>query len=82
VVDAVVEAPFGGYPGNVPGVYASNPAGVMEIFRAIQSEDGAKGYIDQFVTSVANHAEMLEQRVGLKTLLDMKRREVIKEGYR
>jgi acyl CoA:acetate/3-ketoacid CoA transferase alpha subunit len=82
VVDAVVEAPYGTYPGNCPGYYASNPAGVMEVFAALQSVERTRAYVDKYVSSVANHQEMLEQRVGLKTLLDMKRRETIKEGYR
>jgi hypothetical protein len=81
-VDAVVEARFGAYPGTCPGYYASNPAGVLEVFGAIQSVAKSEAYLEKYVHSVGSHAEMLAERVGVKTLLDMQRREVIKEGYR
>jgi len=80
-VDAVVEAPYGTYPGTCPGVYASDPMGVMEVFRAI-STDQVQAYVDKWITPYADHNEMLEKQVGLAKLLDMKRREVIHEGYR
>jgi len=79
-VDAVVEAPFGSYPGTVPGYYASNPEGVFEIFRATGG-DAVEPYIEKYVDSVENHLDMLDKRVGVKKLLDMKQREVIREGY-
>lgn len=80
-VDAVVEAPFGAYPGTVPGYYASDPPAVMECFGAILRGD-LPAYLDKWIYSVESHQEMLEKRVGTAKLLDMRRRETIKEGYR
>ena len=79
-VDAVVEAPFGSYPGTCPGLYASNPAGVMEIFGAI-SRDLIQEYIDKWITPFETHEQMLQEAVGVPKLLEMKRREIVREGY-
>jgi hypothetical protein len=80
-VDAVVEAPYAGYPGTCPGYYASDPPVVMEVFGAVL-RDATAPYLDKWVYSVENHQEMLDKRVGVKKLLDISRRETIKEGYR
>ena len=80
-VDAVIEAPFGGYPGSVPGYYSSDPAGVMECFGSVLRGD-VKPYLDKWIYGVQSHKELLEKHVGVAKLLDMKKREIIKEGYR
>jgi len=80
-VDAVVEAPFGAYPGTVPGYYASDPMAVMEIFAAAL-RGAVEPYLEKWIYGVSSHQEMLEKHVGVAKLLDMKKREVIKEGYR
>jgi len=80
-VDAVVEAPFGGYPGTVPGYYASDPPAVMECFAAVLRGD-VQPYLQKWIYGVGSHREMLEKNVGAGKLLDMKKREIVKEGYR
>jgi acyl CoA:acetate/3-ketoacid CoA transferase alpha subunit len=78
-VDAVVEAPFGAYPGSCPGYYGSDPPVVMEMFVAAAS-NALDRFIAKWIEPFESHTEMLEQRVGLKTLLAMRSREP-KEGY-
>ncbi len=80
-VDAVVEAPFGAYPGTVPGYYGSDPAVVMECFAAVLRGD-VQPYIDKWILGVSSHREMLDKLVGASKLLDMQKHETIKEGYR
>ena len=80
VVDAVVHLPYGAYPGEVQGVYASDSEHVLEVFAAI-FRSGEEAYLDKWVHSVADHAEMLEKRVGFQKLAEMQRRATIKEGY-
>lgn len=80
VVDAVVLAPYGAYPGSCQGVYASDSDHTTEVFGAM-TRDGVAAYLDKWVYSVANHAEMLDQRVGTAKLIDLRNREVIHEGY-
>ena len=82
VVDAVVEAPFGAYPGECQGYYAPDNEHVGEVFGVVQGLDDAQAYLEKYIYSVADNLEMLEKRVGAGKLLDMRRRAVIKEGYR
>lgn len=83
LVDAVVEAPFGAHPGEVPGLYASDTEAVIDAFRASSQADpeAMRAYLDKNVYSVASHEEYLEKVVGISRLLELKRRATIKEGY-
>lgn len=80
-VDAVVEAPFGAYPGNSAGYYASHREHTMEIYDALR-RNAADEYLDKWVRSVDSHDEMLEKLVGANTLIEIQREETIQEGYR
>ncbi len=80
-VDAVVHAPFGAYPGECAGYYASDPAGVIEVVGATMA-DNIDPYLEKYVYSVANHQEMLAKHVGVAKLLDMQSRVATREGYR
>jgi glutaconate CoA-transferase subunit A len=80
VVDAVVHAPFGAYPGTVQGRYSSDPQHVVECFGAMM-QGSLKAYLDKWVYSVSSHEEMLEKRIGWKKLQELQRRETIREGY-
>jgi glutaconate CoA-transferase subunit A len=79
-VDAVVHAPFGAYPGIMQGYYASDPAGVIEAMGAMFRGDFT-AYLKKHVHSVASHEEYLEKVVGMKKMVEMRRRETIREGY-
>ena len=79
-VDAVVHAPYGAYPGIVQGYYASDPAGVVEAMGAMFRGD-FRDYLRKHVYSVASHEEYLEKVVGAKKLIEIGRRETIREGY-
>jgi len=80
VVDAVVHAPFGCYPGSVPGRYRADLEHLME-FGAAQVRGTMDAYLDKWVFSVASHAEMLERRVGLAKLHQLEAEETHTEGY-
>lgn len=80
-VDAVIEAPFGSYPGTVPGYYASDAPAVMECMGAVLRGD-PQAWLEKWIYGVQSHREMLDKLVGVSKLLDMKKREVISEGYR
>ena len=81
IVDAVVEAPFGAYPGCVPGLYADDPVHIVELVRSAQTDKTMGEYLEKYAHSVESHEEFLEKRVGLPRLLELKRQETIKEGY-
>lgn len=80
LVDAVVYAPFGAYPGGLPGVYEMDFDHFGEYF-GLERQGRLAEYLDRYVYSVASHEEMLEQRVGLSRLSGLRRRATIKEGY-
>lgn len=79
-VDAVVHAPFGAYPGTVQGYYASDPEGVVEAMGCMYRGDFS-AYIKKHVEAVATHEEYIEKVIGSKKLVEIKRREEIREGY-
>jgi hypothetical protein len=80
VVDAVVHAPFGAYPGTVQGRYASDVQHVVECFGGMM-QGNLKAYLDKWVYSVKSHEETLEKLVGWKRLKELQRKETIREGY-
>ena len=79
-VDAVVLAPFGAYPGAVPGLYVADFLQMFE-FAVAQAQESMSEYLEKWVYSVASHEEMLEQRVGAKKLLELRQGETVREGY-
>jgi glutaconate CoA-transferase subunit A len=81
VVDAIVHAPFGAYPGECPGQYASDTEHVGEAFLAMHGGRLAE-YLDTWVRSVADDREMLERRVGMAKLEALRARSTRKEGFR
>ncbi|MBI4595451.1 MAG: CoA transferase subunit A [Candidatus Tectomicrobia bacterium] len=80
-VDAVVEAPFGAYPGTMPGLYRHDSDGIGAIFKSAASEEAMQVYLTDTCYSVESHEEFLDKRVGVKKLLEIKRGEEIREGY-
>lgn len=81
LVDAVVYAPFGSYPGGVQGLYELDTEHLTEFLTAEKNEETLTAYLEKYVWSVSSHEEMLEKRVGMKKLMELKRAAVIKEGY-
>ena len=81
MVDAVVYAPFGAYPGGLPGVYEMDYEHFAE-YTTLERQGNLKKYLDNYVYSVGSEFEMLEKRVGLTRLSALRRRATIKEGYR
>jgi len=82
LVDAVVVAPFGSYPGEMPGLYASDSAHLGEIAGASRNMEKMKEYVQNYILSTASEQEYLEEKVGIGRLLELKKSAIIKEGYR
>jgi acyl CoA:acetate/3-ketoacid CoA transferase alpha subunit len=80
-VDAVVHAPFGAYPGECPGHYASDTLHVIEVFGGIFS-DRLGDYLEKWVYGVSSESEMLEKQVGLARLRELEQRAALREGFR
>ena len=60
LVDAVVYAPYGSYPGEMAYLYGRDEPGIKEWVEMSKTAEGAKEYLDQYVYGLKNHAEYLE----------------------
>ncbi len=69
VVDAVVHAPLGAYPGPMPGLYRADPEHQRE-FREADRSGTMESYLDKWMYSVENDQEMIDRYVMHETVLD------------
>jgi len=60
LVDAVVHAPYGSYPGEMADLYGRDEEGIKEWVDMSKTAEGAKTYLDKYVFGVMNHDEYLE----------------------
>jgi acyl CoA:acetate/3-ketoacid CoA transferase alpha subunit len=60
LVDAVVEAPLGSYPGEMCYLYERDEEGIKEWVEASSTAEGAQAYLEKYVHGVKNHQEYLE----------------------
>ena len=67
LVDAVVEAPFGSHPGEMPYYYWRDEEHLGWYVEASKSEETTQEYLEKWVWSVKSHEEYLDQ-VGTKKL--------------
>jgi glutaconate CoA-transferase subunit A len=81
LVDAVVHAPFGAYPGAMPARYELDLPHV-DILNGIRNEEQMQKYLYETVYSVADHEEFLDRRVGARRKAELRRAATITEGYR
>ncbi len=82
VVDAVVHAPFGAYPGECAGYYGSDPQHVLEVVGSTMTGQAqTRTYLDKWIHGVANEREMFEKLVPAEKLQQLRDRAIIKEGY-
>lgn len=60
LVDAVVHAPYGSYPGEMAYMYGRDEPAIKEWVDMSATAEGAKAYLDKYVFGVKNHAEYLD----------------------
>ncbi len=81
LVDAVVHAPFGAYPGAMPARYEIDLEHVDRL-NAIRTEEQMRNYLHENIYGVADHEEFLDKRVGAARMKELRGRATIIEGYR
>jgi len=81
LVDAVVHAPFGAYPGGTQGYYEMDAEHYL-MLTSISSEEDMQNYLEEYIYSVDSHEEFLEKRIGMKRLKEIVRKAEILEGFR
>jgi acyl CoA:acetate/3-ketoacid CoA transferase alpha subunit len=60
LVDAVVHAPYGSYPGEMAYLYGRDEPAIKEWVEMSKTAEGSKAYLDKYVYGIKNHAEYLE----------------------
>jgi len=67
-VDAVVEAPYGCHPCNMPGKYYFDEEHISEYLALSKTEEGAELYFDKYVFNVEDFSQYLDLVGGKKKL--------------
>ena len=60
LVDAVVHAPYGSYPGEMAYMYGRDELAIKEWVDMSKTAEGAKEYLDKYMYSLKNHDEYLK----------------------
>jgi acyl CoA:acetate/3-ketoacid CoA transferase alpha subunit len=60
LVDAVVHAPFGSYPGEMAYVYGRDEPVIREWVEASRTVEGARAYLDKTIYNLPDHAAFLD----------------------
>ena len=81
LVDAVVHAPFGAYPGAMPARYEIDLPHV-DMLNGIRNDEQMQKYLQENIYGVADHEEFLDKRVGARRMAELRRAATIMEGYR
>ena len=76
-VDAVIEAPYGSHPGNMPFEYYFDEPHIREYLKAGGSEKDVQAYLEKWVYSVNDFEEYLDL-VGHKKLHELRRLEELR----
>lgn len=79
LVDAVVEAPYGSYPGNMPYMYFSDEEHLAEWLKAEKDPDEFAKFLDHYIYGVANFQEYLVLCGGLKRIEELQKLECVVE---
>jgi glutaconate CoA-transferase subunit A len=76
-VDAVVEAPFGSYPGNMPYRYFSDEEHLAEWLRVEKDPDEFKTFLDTYIYGCRDFSEYLNKCGGLNRIVELRRQEYL-----
>jgi glutaconate CoA-transferase subunit A len=75
LVDAVVEAPYGSYPGNMPYLYFSDEEHLAAWMKAEKDPAEFDKFLEHFIYGVTSFEEYLERCGGLRRLKELQKQE-------
>ncbi len=75
LVDAVVQVPYGGYPGNMPYLYFSDEDHLAQWLRVERDPEEFAKFLDHYIYDVADFEEYLERCGGLKRIEELQNQE-------
>jgi glutaconate CoA-transferase subunit A len=76
-VDAVCEAPYGSYPGNMPYEYFSDEEHLRQWLQAEKDVEGFRRFLEKYVLGVRDFAEYLQLCGGLPRLQQLRQHEFL-----
>ncbi|MFB6112887.1 MAG: CoA transferase subunit A [Halodesulfurarchaeum sp.] len=71
LVDAVVEAPYGSHPGEMPYCYYFDEEHIAEWLSLSDTQDGVEEYLERYVTGTDSFEEYLERVGGEETIAEL-----------
>jgi len=74
-IDAVIEVPFGSYPGNMPGEYYSDEGHLAEWLEAEKDPEALKKFLDKNIYSCKDFNEYIEKNGGAEKIKKLKKLE-------
>lgn len=76
-VDAVVEVPFGSYPGNMPEEYFSDEDHISTWLQKEKDPEEFAAFLKEYIYETANFREYLELCGGLKKMQELRHKELL-----
>jgi glutaconate CoA-transferase subunit A len=77
LVDAVVQVPYGSYPGNMPYEYFSDEDHLKKWLTVEKDSEAFKEFLDRYIYGVADFDEYLQLCGGLKRLRELRDQECL-----
>ncbi|RPI60822.1 MAG: CoA transferase subunit A, partial [Planctomycetaceae bacterium] len=75
IVDAVVEAPYGSFPGNMPGLYFADEDHIQQWLEVEKDPVAFKAFLDKYIYGVKDFYEYLELCGGIRRIMELSREE-------
>lgn len=79
LVDAVIEVPYGSYPGNMPYEYFSDEAHLVEWMKAEKDPETFAKFLDKYIYGVNSFEEYLNLCGGVARLKELRTQETLPE---
>ena len=80
LVDAVVQVPFGSYPGNMPYEYFSDEDHLMSWLKVEKDPEAFAKFLDKYIYNVSDFDEYLDLCGGLKRIRELRDQECLADA--
>ncbi len=77
LVDAVIEVPFGSYPGNMPYEYFSDEEHLALWLQKEKDPDVFEKFLDEYIYGVSSFEQYIERCGGIAKMKELRRREAL-----
>lgn len=77
LVDAVVEVPYGSYPGNMAGEYFSDEAHLAQWLKVEKDPEKFKEFLDEYIYSLSSFEEYIDKCGGVRRMQELRNLELL-----